>query len=157
MLTIDEIYTGLKMNIAELEPKIEDLRKKINDYHGKLKEAEDELNNLTNQYESLRMSRESLELIDVSKKTAIEKNPSDGTAQNTKTAKPVKPVKKLTWTTKNAKLLKIDRFDNVLGRYPSQVAAARDMHWDQSSLSRFMKFSREQQIAKKNFYFKWEY
>lgn len=151
LLSINEIYVGLEQNLAEIEPKMKELQKKIAEYRKKMEEAENELTALSNQFESLRMSKESLELIDVSKKEATDKAASEEKEPEKKS------IKKLKWTTKNARLLKLDRYDNILGDYSTQRAAARDMGWDESSMSRFLKFNKDQQIAKKNFYFRYKY
>lgn len=58
---------------------------------------------------------------------------------------------------KGAYVLQLNKYDNVMDRWPSQKAAARNMRWDQSSVSKFMKLDKDVQLKKKGFYLAWEY
>lgn len=58
---------------------------------------------------------------------------------------------------KGAYVLKMNGYDNVLDRWPSQKAAARNLNWDQSSVCKFMKLSKETQLMRKGFYLAWEF
>lgn len=58
---------------------------------------------------------------------------------------------------KGAYVLKMNGYDNVLDRWPTQKAAARNLNWDQSSVCKFMKLSKETQLKRKGFYLAWEF
>ena len=65
--------------------------------------------------------------------------------------------KDLTWKHKRAHVLKLNEYDNVLDRWPTQKSAARALGWDQSSICKFMKIDKNTQIKRKGFYLAWEY
>ena len=138
--SINELYTGVEQNMMEMEPKIKALEKKYYDTQKKLDETEAELKAMKDQYESLRFCKESLELIDIKQNEA-----------------PKEKVNKVLGPRKDPVLVKLDRYNNTLGTYSTQKAAAREMGWDQSSICRFMKFTKDQQISKKGFCFQWEH
>ena len=58
---------------------------------------------------------------------------------------------------KGACVIKLNQYDNVDDRWKTQKAAARGLNWDQSSVSKFMKLDKDQQIRKKGFALIWEY
>lgn len=137
--SINELYTGVEQNMMEMEPKIKALEKKYYETQKKLNDTEAELKAMKDQYESLRLCKESLELVDLKQNEA-----------------PKEKVNKILGPKKDPVLVKFDRYNNELGKWRTQKAAAREMGWDQSSVSKFMKFTKEQQISKKGFYFQWE-
>ncbi len=71
--------------------------------------------------------------------------------------KSVKPVKQPEFKHKNAFVVQINEYDNVMNRWRTQKAAARGLNWDQSSLCKFMKLDKSVQINKKGFALLWEY
>jgi chromosome segregation ATPase len=72
-------------------------------------------------------------------------------------SKSVKPVKQPEFKHKNAFVVQINEYDNVMNRWRTQKAAARGLNWDQSSLCKFMKLDKSVQINKKGFALLWEY
>ena len=72
-----------------------------------------------------------------------------------KTAK--KPVKQPEFKHKNAFVVQINEYDNVMNRWRTQKAAARSLNWDQSSVSKFMQKDKRAQIKQKGFALIWEY
>lgn len=67
------------------------------------------------------------------------------------------PKKNLDWRHKDACVLKLNEHDNVEDRWRTQKAAARSLGWDQSSVSKFMKLTKDQQLQRKGFALVWEY
>ena len=158
MMELNEIYNGIKENLDQLLPKLKDLEKTVEDYRKLLSGAETELTEIRAKVEGLQMAKESMEMAGLS---MGRKAPEDAISEETvKKAEEIadehKPPK-LKWTTKDAKLAQKDRNGKTMNVFRTQSAAARFLHWDQSSISRFMKLDREAQISKKNFYFAWEY
>lgn len=163
-----KIYEGLKENLEEIEPRKMKLEETVENYgriiaeaKKKLEAAENELKEVTDKIFALKSAMENLELIDVhgeahdeakveTPKTEIEKI-LDG---NKIIRQPIKQPK---WTRKNGRLVQFDRYENKLDTFATQAAAARKLGWDQSSICRFMKFNKDEQIRRKNFYFKWEF
>lgn len=161
-MELNEIYEGLKTNLKNLTPEREKLETIVEDYHTmiesykkKLETAEMQLKEIKDKEFALKSAMENLELIDV--KGANTPETKEEVKTEEKNAEPVKKVRQLQWKHKNARLIQIDRNGKEIGNYPSQAAASRKIGWDQSSLSRFMRFGKEEQIRKKNFYFMWEY
>ena len=160
-MELNEIYEGLKENLKNLTPErekletiVEDYRVMMESYKKKLETAEERLKEIKDQEFALKSAMENLELIDVKGANAPEMKKEETTEQKTE---PQKKTRQLQWKHKSVRLIQIDRNGKEIGNYPSQAAAARKMNWDQSSLSRFMKFGKDEQIRKKNFYFMWEY
>ncbi len=65
--------------------------------------------------------------------------------------------KDLMWKHKRAHVLKLNEYDNILDRWPTQKLAARALGWDQSSICKFMKLDKNTQIKRKGFCLAWEY
>ena len=161
-----DIYNGLKENMDELGPRKADLEKMVNDYQlmvdkyqRLLSGATLELKDITDREFALKSAMENLELIDVKapikEETENEKENDTDTLYGAKVIK--RPVKQPQFTKKSARLGRYDRNDELIESYATQAAAARTLGWDQSSVSRFLKFEKDTQIRKKNFYFKWIY
>ena len=159
-MELNEIYEGLKENLKNLTPEREKLETIVEDYHTmiesykkKLETAEEKLKEIKDKEFALKSAMENLELIDVKEADASEMKKEE----TMPAMEPTVRKRQLQWKHKSARLIQIDRNGKEIGNYPSQAAAARKMNWDQSSLSRFMKFGKDEQIRKKNFYFMWEY
>ena len=169
VLGLEAIYEGLKKNLVEMGPKIKELeenagkfRKLAKEYNEKLEKAENELKEAKDIEFALKSAMENLELIDVDTKKTEEKKPEVKVEEKKPEVKTedkdiCKPVKQLKWNHKNARLIQKDRYGKVIGNFITQKAAARSLGWDQSSISRFLKLSNDEQIRKKNFYFTWEF
>lgn len=158
-MTLLEIYNGMKENLAKMEPRITELqgiiaehRAEIEKHQKQIEAAQAELKKIQDIVEPLNFSKEALELTGI-QEMEEEKNETEVKKEVDK--KQTKKEEFSTWTRKNPKLVRCDRNGQELGRYSTQKAAARDLGWDQSSLSRFLKFDKSQQLAKKNFYFSW--
>ena len=159
-MELNEIYEGLKENLKNLTPEREKLETIVEDYHTmiesykkKLETAEEKLKEIKDREFALKSAMENLELIDVKEANA----PETKKEETMPAMEPTAQKRQLQWKHKSARLIQIDRNGKEIGNYPSQAAAARKMNWDQSSLSRFMKFGKDEQIRKKNFHFMWEY
>lgn len=155
------IYEGLRSNIEELEPKKKELEKQVDEYRRiveenqkKLDEAAAKLKDIQDREFALKNAMDSLELIDLGNSETV-KPAENKLLDGLKIVK--QPVKQPVWTRKNAKLVQFNRYDQQIGNYSTQAAAARALGWDQSSISRFLKFDKEAQLRKKNFYFAWEH
>lgn len=156
-----EQMKGYEPLLKEQEGKIAECEKAMEKIMAEQESAEKKLNRLKGRYDALVKMKEAYESVfglnaeDEPKKEDIKETVE---TKETKTETVSKASKKeLTWKHKSARLIAFDRNGNQIGNYATQAAAARAMNWDQSSISRFMKFGREEQIRKKNFYFKWEY
>ena len=152
-MELKSIYDGLKENINMMAPRMKELEKEIEDYREMLEAAESELKELQDKQFALKSAMENLELIELE----AEEQKSKIDKQNEVNKVIRQPIKQPRWTRKSGRLVQRDRNDLEIGCFVSQKAAARKLNWDQSSISRFIKFSKEEQIRKKNFYFKWEF
>ena len=159
-----KIYQGLKENLEEMEPQkieleetVENYGKIITEAQKKLETAEDELKELTDKIFALKSAMENLELIDVHDEVKVEtpKSEIEKLLDGNKIIR--QPIKQPKWTRKNGRLMQFDRYENKMDTFTTQAAAARKLGWDQSSICRFMKFNKDEQIRRKNFYFKWEF
>ena len=172
-MTLLEVYNGMKENLAQMEPMTLELQKKIEEHKAKIKEIETEsklkidehqsqideaaaeLKKIQDIVESLNLSKETLETTVIEEKKEVSTVDDEKKKREADRARRQQAKEFSTWTTKNPKLVKMDRNGRELGRYNTQKAAAREMGWDQSSMSRFLKFNKDQQLMKKNFYFTW--
>lgn len=159
-----KIYQGLKENLEEIEPRRIKLEETVANYgkiiteaQKKLEAAEDELKEITDKIFALKSAMENLELIDVYDEAKVEtpKTEMEKLLDGNKIIR--QPIKQPKWTRKNGKLVQFDRYGNRIDTFATQAAAARKLGWDQSSICRFMKFNKDEQIRKKNFYFTWEF
>lgn len=161
-MELNTIYEGLMENLKNLAPEKEKLETVVEDCHTRMAEmmreletAQTRLKEIEDKEFALKSAIENLELINV--KGADAPKTKEEVKTEEKKTEPVKKVRQLQWKHKSARLIQVDRNGKEIGNYPSQAAAARNIGWDQSSLSRFMKFRKDEQIRKKNFYFMWEY
>lgn len=156
-----ERMTGYEPLLKEQEMAVAECEKAMEKAMAEMDSAEKKLNSLKGKYDALVKMKEAYESAfglngedEVNKKTE-EKEEKTEVKESEKYVK--KPVKQLNWRHKNARLIAFNRNGEKIGDYATQAAAARALKWDQSSISRFMKFGKDEQIRKKNFYFAWEY
>ena len=146
-----------------LQENFDKAKKELDDEMALMKVAKDDVYALEQAIEMLKMSSFAQKPTTVEPAKAVPKNvvkkinktvneKSEETVELTK-----KNMKDLTWKHKKAYVLKLNEYDNVLDRWPSQKAAARNLNWDQSSVCKFMKLSKETQMKRKGFYLTWEY
>lgn len=160
-MELKDMYLGIleKMNgyeslLKKQESVIADCEKAMEKIMAEQESAEKKLKDLKGEYDALVKMKEAYE----SAFGLNDENNSNKTEETkTKETEGKASKKPLTWKHKSARLLIIDRNGNQIGNYATQAAASRALGWDQSSISRFMKFGIDEQIRKKNFYFKWEY
>ena len=142
-----------------LQENFDKAKKELDDEMALMKVAKDDVYALEQAIEMLKMGSFA------QKSTTVEPAKA-GTARTTKTKRAVKEAlnKKETKNEetsvsdhKGAYVLKMNGYDNVLDRWPTQKAAARNLNWDQSSVCKFMKLSKEAQLKRKGFYLTWEY
>lgn len=152
-MELKSIYEGLKENLNTMAPRMKELEMEIEDYRERLEAAESELKELQDKQFALKSAMENLELIELGAEE--QKSKIDKLNEVNKIIR--QPIKQPRWTRKSGRLVQRDRNDLEIGCFVSQKAAARKLNWDQSSISRFIKSSKEEQIRKKNFYFKWEF
>jgi len=151
------IYKGIEENLKEIEPelkkqqdKVAELEKAIEEAMAELEKAEAEKKIIQSRFDALMRAKEALETAEFPRETEkkdIEKTTGATILQ--------KPVKQIPWTRKNGTLVQMDRHGNLMNKYGSQAAAARQLNWDQSSISRFMKLNSRTQIERKGFTLKW--
>ena len=77
------------------------------------------------------------------------------TAEKVEKTGKTKRIKQIPWTRKNGTLVRYDRNGKEMQKFVSQKAAARDMGWNQSSMSIFVRLKPEEQVRRKGFYFRW--
>lgn len=169
-----EMYTGILEKMNEHEPllkkqevKVAECEKAMDKAMAELESAEEEMKRLKGRYDALVKMKEAYESAfglnsedDIFAKTEkVEAKTEEKKPEEKKEVKSVRkgPVPQLVWKHKDARLIRMDRAGNKIGDYATQAAAARALGWDQSSVSRFMKFGRDEQLRKKNFYFMWEH
>lgn len=157
-----EIYEGLSKRLQQMEPAYLQEKTKFDFHMEEAAKAEANMNQLKVNVDALKDALAALERGDftpLKEVTSEEINvESVIIAEETKdVVEEKKQVKQLTWTKKNPYLGQYDRYGNKMNHWRNQTAAARDLGWSQSGISHFMKFDKEQQIRKKNFYFAWEY
>lgn len=58
---------------------------------------------------------------------------------------------------RKAMVLQINQYDNVTNRWKTQRDAAKELATDQSTLSKFMKLSKDVQIQRKGYALVWQY
>lgn len=159
-----KIYEGLKENLEEIEPRKMELEEPVEKYGRiiaeatkKLEAAKNELKEATDKIFALKSAMENLELIDVHDEVPVEtpKTEMDRLLDGNKIIR--QPIKQPKWTRKNGKLVQFDRYENRIDTFATQASAARNLGWDQSAICRFMKLNKDEQIRRKNFYFKWEF
>jgi len=149
-LMMSDIYMGLERQLKELEPKMCELKKLYEEHLNAAEKAEEEMLVIEGNMTALRKAITALQAVDMP--------PTQEEVKEAEKAKKEETAKKqLTWKHKKAYVVRYDRNGDILNKAPSQKAMARDMGWDQSSLSRFMRFDQDSQIAKKGYYFGWEY
>ena len=146
-----------------LQETFDKAQKELNDELALLKVAKDDAYAIEQAIEMLKMGSFAQKSTTAEPAKAVPKNVVKQTNKtvNEKNKETVEPTKKnmkdLTWKHKKAYVLKLNEYDNVLDRWPSQKAAARNLNWDQSSVCKFMKLSKETQLKRKGFYLTWEY
>ncbi len=158
----------MKEILKELESKLEEAKTQQKDWEAKkafwkaaVESAEKELNILNDDVSSLEMMIEAAKeghfgnkeqaVTSVIAKDTEKEHPKE--KQETEKKEP----KQLDWKHKNAYVIKLNRYDNVEDRWRTQRAAAKGLNWDQSSVCKFMKLDKEQQLRKKGFALVWEY
>jgi len=109
-------------------------------------------NCIKERYEALAKAKEALSGIDIP--TEIKEIEEKTTEKVEKTGK-TKRIKQIQWTRKNGTLVRYDRNGKEMQKFVSQKAAARELGWDQSSMSIFVRLKPEEQIRRKGFYFRW--
>lgn len=143
-----------------LQENFDKAKKELDDEMALMKVAKDDVYALEQAIDMLKMSSFA------QKPTTVETAKAGTAKMATKTKRAVKEAldKKETKNEessvsdhKGAYVLKMNGYDNVLDRWPSQKAAARNLNWDQSSVCKFMKLSKETQLKRKGFYLAWEY
>lgn len=164
-MDILEIVKQIEENLKKIIPLMEMREKKLAECEKIAEEAmmaaeaaDKEYKEIKGQYEALTKAKEALTAggfpQETEKKTEVKTEEKKIEDKNViKTNK--KKIEQIIFTRKSGTLYRYDRDHSFLGKYPSQKSAARDLGWDQSSISRFMKFPIEKQIQKKGFYLKW--
>lgn len=152
-----ERMTGYEPLLKEQENAVAECEKAMEKAMADMDSAEKKLKNLKGKYDALVKMKEAYEsAFGLNSEDEVKKTETEEKEEKTEVYVK-KPVKQLNWRHKNARLIAFDRNGEKIGDYATQAAAARALKWDQSSISRFMKFGKDEQIRKKNFYFAWEY
>ena len=162
-MDLSSIYEGLRKNLEEMKPEKDELEKLVGNYRKiveenqmKLDEAEAKLKDICDKEFAIRNAMDSLELIDIKDSDQHTEEKTDHKAlEGMKIVR--QPIKQPVWTREKAKLVRYNRYDQEIDNFSTQAAAARALNWDQSSISRFLKFDKEAQLRKKNFYFMWQH
>lgn len=138
-----------------LQENFDKAKKELDDEMALMKIAKDDAYALEQAIDMLKMSSFAQKPVTVEvTKTVKTKRVTVKEAQNEKESKDNKSNAS---DHKGAYVLMMNGYDNILDRWPSQKTAARHMNWDQSSVCKFMKLSKETQLKRKGFYLAWEY
>ena len=150
-----EIYDNLVKKLKEVESIVAVLDCEVLRLRGELETAEQKLNSAKNNKTAYEMAKTALEMGEF--ELEAETNTPSSSKKEAISDSEKETQKVINYRHKTARLIQEDRKGNQLGIYRSQTDCARAIGWDQSSLSRFLKFKPDQQDAKKGFHFKWEY
>lgn len=155
-----EIYYGLVEKLDKLERITKMQKEKMEKAREAYELAKAELEKYESNVTAYRMAKEALEMGNFEleeKKTQeiVVEETVNATSNVTDVAAKKDTV--LEWKHKTPYVIQIDKKGNQIGRFCSQVACARAIGWDQSSLSRFMKLDAKQQDDRKGFHFMWEH
>ena len=142
------------------EEKVKAAQKIFDEAEKALLEEKKKYNTAKDKVDAISMALESLKMGGFATNIPMEKAPVKIVSPEPEIKKDISEKKKLRnldWKHKNACVIQINEYDNVIDRFRSQNAAARKLNWSQSSISHFMKFSKDEQIRKKGFALVWEY
>lgn len=169
-MEIKEILKDLEGKLNDVyKPAVELWERKVEEKEKELMRVQDELEKARMELKSVKDDRDSIEgsieMLRMGSFAQIEEKPTEKVEEKEEVKSVVKAEEKLqkssgkelTWKHKNACVLKLNQYDNILDRWRSQKAAARGLDWDQSSVSRFMRLDKEVQLKKKGYYLAWEY
>lgn len=146
-----------------LQENFDKAKKELDDEMALMKVAKDDVYALEQAIEMLKMGSfaqksTTVEPVKAAPKNVVKQTNKTVNEESKETVELTKKdMKDLTWKHKGAYVLKLNKYDNVLDRWPTQKSAARNLNWDQSSVSKFMRLSKEAQLNKKGFYLAWEY
>jgi len=156
-MDIEVTISDMKKELKKIKPALQLSEAKVKTLQADFEKARDALDKAVAErdackadIDALEMAIEALESGNFAAQKAAKKNPIN--------EKPVKVSKadERKNANKKAHVLKLNQYDNVLDRWPTQKAAARGMNWDQSSVCKFMKLSKEVQLKRKGFYLAWD-
>ena len=144
-----------KLQVESLEKNVEALMKALEEAEKDLKVKRDNVGSLEMMIEAAKEGHFGL----TEKKQEHTEEPAKTIEkiENPAVVKAEKKVRNLDWRHRDAFVIKLNEHDNVLDRWRTQKAAARSLGWDQSSVCKFMKLNKEQQIQRKGFALVWEY
>ena len=152
-MDVEVTISDMKKELKKMKPALQLSEAKVKALQADFEKARDALDKAIAErdtckgdIDALEMAIEALESGNFAAQKAAKRNPAKG--------KPVKVSKADERKNANGKahVLKLNQYDNVLDRWPTQKAAARGMNWDQSSVCKFMKLSKEAQLKRKGFY-----
>lgn len=159
-MEMKQIIMELEGKLREERIQMEDLEKKVNFWMAALDSAEKEMKTRKDNVSSLEMMIEAAKEghfgLKEAAKAVEEAKPVEETVKAENKAKK-ETVERIDARHRGAFVIKVNQYDNVEDRFKSQKIAARELHWDQSSVCKFMKLGREEQLRRKGFALLWEY
>lgn len=155
-----DIFMGLEKQLEEIEPAYMQAEKDYNFHLAEAEKAEALMNGLKINVDALRSAIDSLKkgnfvFPDFTKELEEKKEEVEPKLVLTIPSDEKPKTKPKRWMTQKGEVWKFAPDGTVLEKFTSQCAASRSMHWDQSGISKFMRFSHETQIRKKGFYLDW--
>ena len=160
-MEMNEILKEMKKQYEVMAPGVGLVEEKVKKYEievveatEKLNKAREELNAVKERLESIKLSIDALEMggfvadnkyVNKKKEEVVAKQPL------------VKPVKQIDWKHKNAFVIVLNEFDNVIDRFRTQGLAAKKLGISQAMVGYWLKKPKEAQLKKLGYHLAWEY
>lgn len=158
-----EIIKEIQKNLNTIAPEMEKLEQEITKRNNEIEKLQNEKTEMEYKLVELKNRATSLEMsLDILKEGGFElkkyvDNEPIKVADNVKEKKTSKKAYSNKSNHKNAFILVLNEYDNVIDRFRTQGLAAKKMNLAQTSVSYWMKKTKEAQLKKLGYYMAWEY
>lgn len=146
-----------KTQVEGLEKNVEAMMKALEEAEKELKVRKDNVGSLEMMIEAAKEGHFGLTEKTEAVKAEVKKIENPAIVKSDANATKKGSAKNPEWKHKDAFVVKLNEYNNVEDRWRTQKAAARSLGWDQSSVCKFMKLNRDQQLQRKGFALVWEY
>ena len=162
-----EIVKEMRKNLEDMASEMKTLEQKIENKNKEIEKLQNEKNEMEYKFADLKNRSVSLEMsLDILKeggfelkdyKDCIVSKPEEQIADEKKEKKESKKAYSNKANHKNAFVLIFNEYDNVIDRYRTQGLAAKKLNLAQTTVSYWMRRTKEQQLKKLGYYMAWEY
>jgi len=159
-----EIINEMRKNLEDMAPEMKMLEQEIEKKNKEIEKLQNEKNEMENKFADLKNRSASLEMsLDILKEGGFElkdyivSKQEEPVADEKKEHKESKKAYSNKANHKNAFVLILNEYDNVIDRFRTQGLAAKKLNLGQTTVSYWMRRTKEQQLKKLGYYMAWEY